>query len=130
LRLQAEMDNYRKRQQRIAQEQARTDQERLLSEILVIADDLDRALATAQADLPLRRGVALTRDKLSRLLHKYDVERVPARDMPFDPNWHEAIDVVSASDLGVEGGVVVEVMQSGYRRGERLLRPARVVVAQ
>jgi molecular chaperone GrpE len=62
--------------------------------------------------------------------YKYDVERVRARGEPFDPNWHQAVGVVSAGDLGVEDGTVIEVMEAGYRRGDRLLRPARVVVAQ
>jgi molecular chaperone GrpE len=130
LRLQAEMDNYRKRQQRIAQEQSRSEQERLLHDVLGVADDLDRTLAAATQDTPIRRGVALTRDGLMRLLRQHGVERVEARDQPFDPTCHEAVDVVSAAALGVEPGVVVRVTQAGYRRGERLLRPARVVVAQ
>jgi len=147
LRLQAEMDNYHKRQQPTTQEQARAGQERILQategctmfsirNVLVIADNLDRTLAAAAEDTLICRGVALTRDESVRLLQKYDIERIEAQDRPFDPVWHEAVDVVSAADrehprdLGVEPGVVVHVTQSGYRRGERLLRPARVVAAQ
>lgn len=130
LRLQADMANYRKRQQRIAQEQARADQDDLLSDLLVVADNLDRALTATEADTSLRRGVELTRDELARLLVKYDLERIEAQAKAFDPAWHEAIGVVSAGVLGVEPGTVVDVMQAGYRRGGRLLRPARVIVAQ
>jgi molecular chaperone GrpE len=130
LRLQAEMDNFRKRQQRMAQEQARADQERLIHDVLAIADNLDRTLDAAREDTPIRRGVALTRAELARILSRYEVERITAHGQPFDPAWHEAVDVVSARSLGVDSGTVVREVRPGYRRGERLLRPARVVVAQ
>lgn len=142
LRLQAEMDNYRKRQRRIAQEEAQASQERLLRDVLSVADNLDRTLAASAAQKPggpggsngLRQGVKLTRDDLMRVLSKYGVERYHALGEPFDPEWHEAVQVVSAQALGVEPGTVVEVVQPGYRRrddvhGERLFRPAQVVVA-
>jgi molecular chaperone GrpE len=135
LRLQAEMENYRKRQQRVAQEQARGEQERLLLDVLTIADNLDRTLSAAQDSLPragesIRQGVALTRDELDRILSRYEVQRITALHRPFDPRWHEALGVTSAAELGVKADTVVEVLQAGYRRGEQLLRPARVVVAQ
>jgi molecular chaperone GrpE len=140
LRLKAEMDNYRRRQRRAAQEAARAEQERLLDDVLGVADNLERTLA-AQApgsgvpasgvpDLgAIRRGVELTHDELMRVLLKHDVERFDAQGAPFDPAWHEAVHVVPAGALGVEPGTVVKVVRSGYRRGERLLRPAQVVVA-
>jgi molecular chaperone GrpE len=132
LRLQAEMDNYRQRQRRLAHEQAAEEQARLLADILAVADDLERTLAAAQGEAAgrdaIRRGVELTRDKLLRTLRKYGVERVEAQGQPFDPAWHEAVEVTAAG--AVEAGTVAEVRQPGYRRGERLLRPARVVVAQ
>jgi molecular chaperone GrpE len=124
------MENYRKRQRRFAQEQVKSEQERLLREILAIADNLDRTLTAAEKDTPIRRGVALTREELLRLLKRYEVELVEALHEPFDPAWHEAVDVVSSTELGVRPGSVVQVVQPGYRRGERLLRPARVIVAQ
>jgi len=130
LRLQAEMDNYRRRQRRAAQEAARAEQERLLDDVLGVADNLERTLAVQQPDSGvIRRGVELTRDELMRVLRKHDVERFEAQGAPFDPAWHEAMHVVPARTLGVEPGTVVKVVRSGYRRGERLLRPAQVVVA-
>jgi hypothetical protein len=104
--------------------------ESLLEGVLSIADNLERALAAAAEDTPIRQGVAITHDGVMQLLRRHDVVRIEAHGRPFDPHWHEAIDVVPAQDVGVEPGTVVEVMQSGYRRGERLYRPARVVVAQ
>jgi molecular chaperone GrpE len=130
LRLQAEMDNYRRRQRRGAQEAARAEQERLLDDVLGVADNLERTLAAGQPDSgAIRRGVELTRDELMRVLAKHDIERFEAQGTPFDPAWHEAVHVVPAGALGVEPGTVVKVVRSGYRRGERLLRPAQVVVA-
>jgi len=130
LRLQAEMDNYRRRQRRAAQEAARAEQERLLDDVLSVADNLERTLAVQQPNCGvIRRGVELTRDELMRVLRKHDVERFEAQGAPFDPAWHEAVHVVPAGTLGVEPGTVVKVVRSGDRRGERLLRPAQVVVA-
>jgi molecular chaperone GrpE len=102
----------------------------LLSDVLSIADNLERALALAQEDTPIRQGVALTHRGVLQLLRKHGLERIEARRQAFDPHWHEAIDVVSAKALGVDPGTVVQVMAPGYRRGEQLFRPARVVVAQ
>lgn len=124
------MDNYRKRQQRNAQGEVRKAQDRLLSEVLSIADNLDRSLAVAEGDSPLLRGIAITRDEVMQLLREYGVQRIKAHRQPFDPRWHEAVEVASAKSLDVEPGTVVEVRQPGYSREERLLRPARVVVAQ
>jgi molecular chaperone GrpE len=124
------MDTYRKRQQRIAQEQAQAEQGRVLVDMLGVADNLERTLAAAQADTPLRRGVAVTRDEMLRLLRKHGVERIQSRGQSFDPTWHEAVDVVSAAALGVEPGTIVRVDQSGYLWQKRLIRPARVVVAE
>jgi hypothetical protein len=110
--------------------QAKPDQDGLLSDVLSIADNLERALALAQEDTPIRQGVALTHRGVLQLLRKHGLERIEADQQSFDPHWHEAIDVVSAEALGVDPGTVVQVMAAGYRRGERLFRPARVVVAQ
>ena len=138
LRLQAEMDNYRKRQRRIAQEEAQVSRDRLLRDVLRVADNLDRTLAAARrSEAPradsdaLREGVELTRDELLRVLADHGLERFDALGEPFDPAWHEAVHVVSARALGVEPGTVVEQVQPGYRARDpaRLFRPAQVVVA-
>jgi molecular chaperone GrpE len=129
------MDNYRRRQRRAAQEAARAEQERLLDDVLSVADNLERTLAAHQPDSgapesgAIRRGVELTRDELMRVLLKHDVKRFEAQGEPFDPAQHEAVHVVPAGMLGVTPGTVIKVVRSGYRRGERLLRPAQVVVA-
>jgi molecular chaperone GrpE len=130
LRLEAEIDNFRKRQRRLAEEHITADREQLLRGFLVVADDLARALSADTADAEsLRQGVDLTLQGLMRLLDQHGVESVPAEGTAFDPKWHEAVGTVSHAVAGVEPDTVVKTIQPGYRLGERLLRPARVVVA-
>ena len=132
LRLQAEMDNFRKRQQRLAQDQIQDERERLLRSFLSIVDDLERALAQAGRDgSGLREGVELTHRAALQLLQHEGVERIPDRGRPFDPTWHEAVATVDHRQAGVEPNLIVDVLAPGYRVGSapgRLLRPARVVV--
>jgi molecular chaperone GrpE len=135
-RLQAEMDNFRKRQQRLAADQTETERRRLLADYLHVVDDLERALsAPDRDDEALRQGVALTHRAALKLLQREGVEPVQAMGQPFDPNWHEAVATVSALDAAANNGrqpdsdTVIQVLEPGYRQGDRLLRPARVVVA-
>jgi molecular chaperone GrpE len=130
LRLQAEMENFRKRQQRLADERVAADRERLLQGFLDVADNLERALNADGADTEsLRQGVGLTYQTLMRLLSQEGIEPVQAESQPFDPSWHEAIGTVSHQVAGARPDTVVEVVQAGYRLEDRLLRPARVIVA-
>jgi molecular chaperone GrpE len=135
LRLQADMENYRKRQQRTAQEQAVRERNRLLNEFLKIVDDLERALSTPvnggalhQGD-SMRRGVELTHRAAMQLLEKEGATAIAAEGQPFDPKWHEAVATVPRNGGEVEPGTVVRVMEPGYRINDQLLRPAKVVVA-
>ena len=131
LRLEAEMDNYRKRQRRLSEEQTAANKGELLRSFLTIADDLSRALSADDADAEsLREGVRLTAHNLNRLLDQEGVKPLPAKGRTFDPAWHEAVGSVAHEQAGVEPGTVVEVVRPGYRLGERLLRPPRVIVAQ
>jgi len=130
LRLQAEIENFRKRQRRLAEERIIADRERLLRSFLRVADDLERALNTDGADAgSLRQGVDLTHQSLMRLLDQEGAEPIQAEGQPFDPSWHEAVGTVPHLHARVELDTVVEVVQPGYRLGNRLLRPARVIVA-
>lgn len=130
LRLQAEIENFRKRQQRLAEERIAADRERLLRSFLRVADDLERALNADGTDIEsLRQGVDLTRRSVMQLLDREGVEPIQAKGQPFDPAWHEAVSTVSHQHVGAEPDTVVEVTQMGYCLGDRLLRPARVVVA-
>lgn len=130
LRLQAEIDNFRKRQRRLSEDRVVADRERLLRAFLGVADNLARALSSEGNDSEgLRAGVDLTHQSLMRLLKQEGVERIEAKGQLFDPLWHEAVSTVSHEEVDAKPETVVEVVQPGYRLGDRLLRPARVVVA-
>ncbi|NLE45908.1 MAG: nucleotide exchange factor GrpE [Chloroflexi bacterium] len=130
LRLQAEMENFRKRQQRLAEEQIRQEREGLLSEFLGASDNLELALTAEGADLEsLRKGVSVTHQAMKRLLSNAGVEKIDARGQRFDPQWHEAVGTVPHQSAGVPPETVVNVLKQGYQLNGRLLRPAQVVVA-
>lgn len=130
LRLEAEIDNFRKRQRRLSEDRVAADRERLLRAFLGVADNLARALTSGGQDSEgLRAGVDLTYQSLMRLLKQEGVEQIEAKGQLFDPLWHEAVSTVSHEEVDAEPETVAEVVQPGYRLGDRLLRPARVVVA-
>ncbi|HMH48206.1 MAG TPA: nucleotide exchange factor GrpE [Solirubrobacteraceae bacterium] len=129
-RTQADFENYRKRVAResaLAQERGVT---KLAKELLPALDNLDRALEAAAHDDPLLDGVRLVRSELSASLARVGVKSFSPLGETFDPALHEAMATVpAAADGGAESGTVVEVYQPGYRLGESIIRPARVVVA-
>jgi molecular chaperone GrpE len=130
LRLQAEMENYRKRQQRLAQERIEEERQRLLRSFLGVVDDLARALQAPAGDAEgLRQGVQLTRRAALRMLEKEGVEEVPAQNQPFDPAWHEAVSTVPHRQANIQPDTVTQVVEPGYRLDGQLLRPAKVIVA-
>lgn len=135
LHLQADAQSYRQRQslrdaQRLAEER-----ERLLLPFLEVVDNLERTLAAAEQtatlqDTPLYRGVEVTYREMRNLLEREGVTEMAALGAPFDPAVHEAVAVIPGTAAqGAESLVVAEVRR-GYRQGERVLRPARVIVAQ
>ena len=129
LRLQAEMENFRKRQQRLAEGRIAEERERLLRAFLADIDSLERALSADEVDVDsLKQGVSVTYQAAMRLLNQEGVESIAPAGRPFDPAWHEAMGSIPGGSQ-VEPGTVVEVVQRGYRLGNRFLRPARVIVA-
>ena len=129
-RTQADFENYRKR---VARESALAQERgvaKLAKELLPAIDNLDRALGAAATDDPLLDGVRLVRSELaprSRASASSPSRRSARR---FDPAVHEAMATVpQPADGGAASGTVVEVYQPGYRLGESIIRPARVVVA-
>jgi molecular chaperone GrpE len=132
LRSEAELQNSRRRAQRDREDAVQRAQESVLLDILGVLDDLERALAAvpaAQAGEPLAQGVALTAQRMRDALARWDVFEIEAAGRVFDPTVHEAILEIDAPE-GVAPGAVAQVIQKGYRRGERSLRAARVVVAR
>ncbi len=130
LRLQAERRTYRQRQQQRADERVAEEQTRLLREFLAVADNLEETLAHIERDDPLYRGVQITYDGLRNLLRREGVEPFSSVGQPFDPQCHAAVALVPAPPAQEAELVVIAEEQRGYRRGEQLLRPARVSVAR
>jgi molecular chaperone GrpE len=126
-RLAAEFDNYRKRNARESAALIERANERLVKELLPILDDLGRALDAAEEheEAKLEEGVQLVHRALSDLLAKEGLAEI-STDGKFDPHVHEAL-LSQPSDE--EEGSVIEVVQKGYTLGDKVLRPARVVVA-
>jgi molecular chaperone GrpE len=128
-RLQAEFDNFRKRSVREQQEFRDYALADALKQMLPILDSLDRALKTEGATAEdFRSGVDLIDRQFHQMLEKLGVEPIEAAGKPFDPTFHQAIQMVDTDD--VPDNHVVDELQRGYKIRERLLRPAMVRVAQ
>ncbi len=127
-RAQADFDNYRKRATRdIAAAGARA-KAALAAELLPVLDNLERALEEAgEEETSLAEGVRLVHSELLGALDRSGVKAIEPVGEPFDPNVHEALS--TRSEDGADAGVVLDVIQKGYRLEATVLRPARVVVA-
>lgn len=123
----ADFDNFRKRATREREEYVTLANERLVKELLPILDDLERALvaATEHQEAALEDGVRLVHQSLEQLLQRQGIKEIDAAGM-FDPHVHEAL--LSQPSDAAEGSVI-DVVQKGYKLGDRVVRPARVVVA-
>jgi molecular chaperone GrpE len=102
----------------------------LVLDLLPVIDNFERALEAARTDADpqaFRDGVQLVHDQLIGALARHGIERIDAEGEPFDPEHHEAVSHVPVQD--VPPNHVAEVLQTGYRLGERTIRPSRVVVA-
>jgi molecular chaperone GrpE len=126
-RTQADFENYRKRVARDAAQAQDRGVAKLAKELLPALDNLDRAIEAAAAEDPLLAGVRLVRSELSAALARLGIEAFAPLGEQFDPNLHEA--VAQQPVEGAPSGTVAEVFQNGYRVGENILRPARVLVA-
>jgi molecular chaperone GrpE len=126
-RVAAEFENYRKRVARDQESLAARANERLVRELLPVLDDLERALAAAEEheEAKLEEGVRLVHRELAAALEREGLAEIETNGH-FDPHVHEAL-LSQPSDA--EEGSVIEVVQKGYRLGDRVVRPARVVVA-
>ena len=127
LRLAADFDNYRKRVAREQVELTSRANERILNELLPVLDDLERALEAAaeHEEAKLEEGVRLVHRSLVGLVQRHGLAEIETEGA-FDPHVHEAL---LSQPSEVEEGAVIEVIQKGYRLGDRVLRPARVVVS-
>lgn len=132
LRVLADLDNMRKRAEREVSNASRYGSEKLLGELIGVADSLDLGLAAAAKPevqaASLTEGMDLTRKQFLSVLEKHGVTPVDPAGQPFNPDLHEAVSMVPSAD--VPPNHVLNVMQKGYRLHDRLLRPAMVIVAR
>jgi molecular chaperone GrpE len=127
LRLAADLENYKKRAVKERDEVQKFGIEKLLKDLLPVLDGLDRALAAAAADDPLREGVKLVRANFEQTLGRHGVVGFSAMGAKFDPAEHEALLQVPTRDQ--PPGTVVLEHARGFRLNDRLVRPAMVGVA-
>lgn len=130
LRTAADLENLRKRQKREMDDARLESKGKVLKEMLPVVDNLERAIehATQAAGTnPIVEGVQLVLRQFLTAFERLDVTPIEAGGQPFDPNLHEAI---SQQESEQPPGTVVQVLQRGYKSGDRLLRPALVVVAK
>lgn len=133
LRAAADLENYKKRAARERQEAVQYANETLVSKLLPVLDNFDRALAAADAGqsadaAALRAGVEMIRQQLHQVLAESGLEVVDGLGQPFDPRVHEAIGQQETAD--VPEGQVIQQVRKGYKLRGRLLRPASVIVAR
>jgi molecular chaperone GrpE len=125
-RIQADFENYRKRAAREAAAAGERAKSGLVRELLPIVDNLERALASAEeGEQHLAQGVRLVHAELIAVLERNGVEQFNPAGDKFDPSEHEALSVREDG----EPGLVLDVVEKGYRANGTVLRPARVVVS-
>jgi molecular chaperone GrpE len=128
LRIAAEFENWKKRSRKEQSDAESKGREAVLKDVLEVIDNLERAVTAGTTDVQaLVQGVNLVLRLFQSKLERNDVRPVEAQGKPFDPRLHDAISQVPSAD--VAPGTVIKELQRGYRIGERLLRPASVVVA-
>jgi molecular chaperone GrpE len=130
LRAAADLENTRKRTKREIEDAKFDAKNKVLKEMLPVVDNLERAIEHAGGGgekNPIVEGVQLVLRQFTTAFERLEVTAVDAMNQPFDPNLHEAI---SQQESDQPPGTVVQVLQRGYRIGDRLLRPALVVVAK
>lgn len=132
LRAQAEAQNVRRRAEQDVEKAHKFGLEKFAKAVITVADNLERALASASAPQegepnPMQEGVELTLKDLIETLSRFEVKSVDPHGEPFNPELHQAMTMVPNPDL--EPNTVMDVVQKGYTLHGRLLRPAMVVVS-
>ncbi len=124
-RLQADFDNYRKRNERDIADSRKYANQGLISDLLTLVDDLERALANTEEDTEFVRGIKGIQQNLNKTLGTYGLEEIPT-DCKFNTDLHEALCVQEADT----DGDIAQVIQKGYRIHDRVLRYAKVIVTK
>lgn len=131
LRAQADFENYRKRMTREIQESQRYAAMTIARDLLPVMDNLGRAVEAAEKvgeGSTLLTGVQMVSQQLNETLARHGLEPIAAEGEMFDPERHEAVSQQPSGD--VKPGTVLIVVQTGYRLGDRVVRPAKVIVAR
>ncbi len=138
LRFRADLENLRRQAERDVSNAHKYSIEKFAGALLPILDSLEQGIATIEKDQSLNaddgkyhslcEGMKMTFKLFTDMLHKFQIEIIDPKGEDFDPHWHEAISAQPSEDA--KSGTVLAVVQKGYRIHERLLRPARVVVAK
>jgi molecular chaperone GrpE len=123
-RVQAEFENYKRRSVREREEIIKCANHKLLSDLLLVVDDFERAVAAKCSEEELRSGITRIHDNLASLLKDYGLREIPS-DGRFDPSVHEAFAVGEGED-----GKILETYQKGYYLGDKVLRCSKVKVAK
>lgn len=132
LRKLAEYENYRKRTTREKAELVKSAGEGILKDILPLVDDFERGIAAAENTddiAAVKEGVKLIYDKFVKFLEQNGVKEIEAQNQPFDTDYHEAITMIPATEEE-QKGKVIDCVQKGYTLNEKVIRYAKVVVAQ
>lgn len=132
LRLHAEFDNYKKRSNKEKAELIKNGGARAIESFLPVADDMERAMAaieTAEDIKAVTEGIKLIQEKLMQTFTKNGVTIIEAKDKAFDTDEHEAIAMIPATSEE-QKGKVIDCVQTGYKLNDKVLRHAKVVVAQ
>jgi len=125
----AEMDNFKKRQERVREDRIKRYKKDLLEKVVAVMDNLERAISyqdTMNRE-GLQQGLRMVQWQLSEMLRTEGLTPVPTIGQPFNPHIHEAVETVEDTDQ--PEGIVVEEVQKGYMMGEEMLRPAQVKVS-
>ena len=133
LRKAAELENYRKRVQRERSQVYETAKANALEDFLEINDDLQRTLKAAEeleVNDTLMDGVNLVASKFKEVLNKYGVERIDQEGVPFNVDLHDAMMRQKPEDDSIGSDVVLNIVESGYRMGDRTIRHAKVIVSE
>jgi molecular chaperone GrpE len=128
LRLAADFENFKRRSRQETETRAAAQKESFIVELLPVIDNLERALASGAShdSAQFHQGVEMTLKQLQQLLRQHGVESDEIIGKPFDPHQYEALS--QGHDLAKPDHTVLTVLQRGYRRGDKVVRPAKVVV--
>lgn len=128
MRVRADIDNYRKRLERDIENTEKYASQKLIESLLPVIDSIEAALDTAKDENAMKQGLNMTLKIFLDVMKRYHVHPVETEGKLFDPKVHEAMTTIEQKDA--KSGTIVQVIQKGYMFHDRLLRPARVIIAK